>query len=284
MSPRHRNTGTVPTPTQAAILENTRDFSHFRRPPHDERPSPLSIFSTGVNGLQPILGSGTDLRMKDFSAEITPAIGKFLDQTFVPEDSLLLEIRERAHARGLPPIHVGAMDGLHLEILTRIAGATKAVEIGTLAGYSAICICRGMGPKGILYTFDADRKHIEVAKESFEKAGVASQVKTFVGPASQNLPEIVSEGPFDLVFIDADKVGYPDYLHWAAENLKIGGLLIGDNTLAFGMLADETFESSEDEQTARALQRFNREAAQGGRFRATMIPTGEGLTLAVKIK
>jgi caffeoyl-CoA O-methyltransferase len=222
--------------------------------------------------------------MKDFSAEITPAIGQFLDQTFAPEDSLLLEIRERAEARGLPPIHVGAMDGLHLEILTRIAGAKKAVEIGTLAGYSAICICRGMGPKGLLYTFDADRKHIEVAKESFEKAGVASQVKTFVGPASQNLPGIVSDGPFDLVFIDADKVGYPEYLHWAAENLRVGGLLIGDNTLAFGMLADQTFDSAEDEQTARALQRFNREAAQGGRFRATMLPTGEGLTLAVKIK
>lgn len=274
----------MPTPTQVPALENARDFSHFGPIAKDSAHFRLSIFWTGVNELQPILSSGTDLRMKDFSAEITPAIGKFLDQTFTPEDSLLLEIRERAHARGLPPIHVGAMDGLHLEILTRIAGAKKAVEIGTLAGYSAICICRGMGPKGLLYTFDADRKHIEVAKESFEKAGIASQVKTFVGPATQNLPGIVSEGPFDLVFIDADKVGYPDYLHWAAENLRVGGLLIGDNTLAFGMLADDTFESAEDEQTARALQRFNREAAQGGRFRATMLPTGEGLTLAVKVK
>ena len=136
--------------------------------------------------------------MKNFSAEITPAVGNFIDRTFLPEDPVLHEIRERAEKRGLPPIHVGAMDGLHLEILTRIANAKKAVEIGTLAGYSGICICRGMGPRGILYTFDADRKHIEVATESFQKAQVSSQVRTFVGPANQNLPKIVSEGPFDL--------------------------------------------------------------------------------------
>jgi caffeoyl-CoA O-methyltransferase len=222
--------------------------------------------------------------MKNFGAKITPEVGNFLNQTFAPQDAVLTEIRERSKARGLPQIHVGAMDGLHLEVLVRASGAKKAVEIGTLAGYSGVCICRGMGPSGLLYTFDADRKHVEVATESFQKAGVASQVKTFIGPASARLPEIISEGPFDLVFIDADKLGYPAYLQWAGENLRVGGLLIADNTLAWGMLANETFDNKEDELSTRALQRFNREAAQNGRFRATMLPTGEGLTLGVKIK
>lgn len=222
--------------------------------------------------------------MKKFSAEITPQIAEYLETTFRPEDPVLAEIRERSIARGLPQIHVGPMDGLHLEVLTRAIGARKAVEIGTLAGYSGVCIARGLRDGGVLYTFDADRKHVEVATESFQKAGVASRVKAFIGPAIRKLPEIASEGPFDLVFVDADKESYPAYLNWASENLRVGGLLLGDNTLAWGMIADEKFEDPEDERAARALQRFNREAAQGGRFRATMLPTGEGLTVAVKVR
>jgi caffeoyl-CoA O-methyltransferase len=223
--------------------------------------------------------------MKNYSAQITPKIAEYLDQTFSPQDAILEEIVERSKARGLPAIQVGPMDGLHLEILTRISGAKKAVEIGTLGGYSGVCIARGMGPQGILYTFDADRKHTEVAIESFRRAGVAEQVKTFIGPASQNLPKINNDGPFDLVFVDADKTGYPDYLQWAAENLRIGGLLIGDNTLGWGMIADQKFEDAEDEAAIRALQKFNQNAgAQNSRFRATLLPTGEGLTVAVKVK
>jgi caffeoyl-CoA O-methyltransferase len=222
--------------------------------------------------------------MKSYSAQVTPEIGAYLEQTFTPQDLVLKEIVARSKAKGLPQIHVAPMDGLHLEVLTRISGAKKAVEIGTLGGYSGVCISRGMGPEGFLYTFDADRKHTEVATESFRKAGVIERVKTFIGPAIDNLPKINSEGPFDLVFVDADKVGYPAYLQWAAENLRIGGLLIGDNTLGWGMIAHQNFENPEDEPSVRALQTFNKTAAQSGRFKTTLLPTGEGLTVAVKIK
>jgi caffeoyl-CoA O-methyltransferase len=278
-------TGSVPDSIQGEVPGKNPEFQQFERGHHGTDPAGTV---QSVNTCK-CIASGFPLRyvgghMKNFSAEISSEVGQWLEKTFAPQDPVLSEIRERSKASGLPQIHVGPMDGLHLEVLTRISGAKKAVEIGTLAGYSGVCICRGMGPSGLLYTFDADRKHMDVAQESFRRAGVGSQVKGFIGPAIKNLPQIVSEGPFDLIFIDADKVGYPDYLHWAGENLRIGGLLIGDNTLAFGMLADEKFDHSDDEQTARALQRFNREAAQGGRFKATMIPTGEGLTVAVKIK
>src|SRR6185437_1133569 len=168
--------------------------------------------------------------MKKFSAEIEPKVAGFLEKTFKPEDSALTEIRERSVAKGLPQIHVGPMDGLHLEVLTRAIGARKVVEIGTLAGYSGVCILRGLQKDGILYTFDADRKHMDVANESFEKNGFAHQVRTFIGPAIQNLSKISSDGPFDMVFVDADKVGYPGYLKWAADHLRVGGVLIGDNT------------------------------------------------------
>lgn len=222
--------------------------------------------------------------MKKFSAEVGSEVIGFVEKTFHPEDPVLTEIIARSAERGLPQIHVSPMDGLHLEVLARASGARKIVEIGTLAGYSGVCLARALPENGLLYTFDADRKHMDVANESFEKAGVLEKVKTFIGPAIQNLPKINADGPFDLVFVDADKASYPAYLAWAAENLRVGGLLIADNTLAWGMLADEKFENTEDEETVRALQRFNREISQNGRFRATLLPTGEGLTLGVKIR
>lgn len=221
---------------------------------------------------------------KDFSAAPEEKIAEYVLKVFKPEDPLLADVRKRAEAAAIPSIHVGKMDGLHLEVLTRASGALKAVEIGTLAGYSGVCLVRGMGPRGKLYTFEYEARHAEVARETFRKAGVEGQVEILVGEAFKELPKINQHGPFDLVFIDADKISYPKYLKWAAENLRVGGMLIGDNTFAWGMIADEEFDNSEDEAAARALQAFNLEASQSGRFRATIFPTGEGLTVAVKVR
>ena len=169
---------------------------------------------------------------------------------------------------------------------TRAFGARKVVEIGTLGGYSAVCLARGMGPQGKLYTFEFEPKHADVARETFAKAGITGQVELFVGPAIQNLPKIQAQGPFDLVFIDADKVSYPQYLAWAAENLRVGGVVLGDNAFAWGGIntapPGERFDDPQEEASVRALQAFNREAAQNGRFRSTILPTGEGLTVAVQ--
>jgi caffeoyl-CoA O-methyltransferase len=222
--------------------------------------------------------------MKSFSAKSTPELSHYLEKTFHPQDDVQREIRQRSQKRELPNIHVAEMDGLHLEVLTRACGAKKAVEIGTLGGYSGVCIARGLAAGGVLHTFEFEPKHAEVARESFTKAGVIDQVKIYVGPAIENLNKIESEGPFDLVFIDADKVSYPAYLNWAGKNLRLGGLLIGDNTLAWGQITDEQFDSIEEEASVRAIQKFNFEAARGGRFKTTLFPTGEGLTVGVKIK
>lgn len=207
-----------------------------------------------------------------------------MEQVFRPEDAILKEVRERGEKKGLPLIQVGKMDGLHLEVLTRAFGVKKAVEIGTLGGYSAISIARGMGPSGKLYTFELSPLHAQTAHESFERAGVSQQIEVIVGPASENLDKIKEKGPFDLVFLDADKTGYVSYLKWAAENLRIGGAVLADNTFAWGMIADDQFETDEDRLAAVALREFNLAMAQGGRFRSTLLPTGEGLTLGVKIK
>jgi caffeoyl-CoA O-methyltransferase len=185
----------------------------------------------------------------------------------------------RSIREGLPAIAVGRFDGLHLEIVARLVGARKAVEIGTLGGYSGVCLLRGMGDDGVLDTFELDAHHAEVARESFRKAGVADRARIHVGPAREKLHEIDGKGPFDLCFIDADKTGYPAYLEWATRNLRVGGVVLGDNAFGFGGVA-----KPDGDEGVRALRRFNEELARGGRFRATMIPTEEGLALGIKVR
>jgi caffeoyl-CoA O-methyltransferase len=209
-------------------------------------------------------------------------LAEYAERTFQPQDAILVEVLRRAKESGLPEIHVGPMDGLHLEVLTRAAGAVRAVEIGTLGGYSGICIARGLAPGGKLFTLEVDNEHADVAREAFELAGVADRVEVIVGPALDNLPQLADEGPFDLVFIDADKENYPGYLNWAAEHLRLGGLAIGDNTFAWGGIPDA--ETRKNSHSAGALHIFNEHMATGGRFRATILPTGEGLTVGVKIR
>jgi caffeoyl-CoA O-methyltransferase len=208
-----------------------------------------------------------------------PLLSRWAEEVFQPEDGVLREIRERSVREGLPPIAVGRFDGLHLEVLARACGALKSVEIGTLGGYSGVCLLRGMGPHGVLHTFEFSEKHARVARESFVKAGVSARAHIHLGPAVEKLSEIEAEGPFDLVFIDADKTGYPDYLAWAAEHLREGGVLLGDNAFGFG----EIHLPGGDAGRA-ALRKFNHDLAKGGRFRATMLPTAEGLALGVKVR
>src|SRR6266508_5291406 len=109
------------------------------------------------------------------------ALAAWAESVYRPEDGLLREIRERSAAAGLPPVQVGAFDGLHLEVLARTAGARRAVEIGTLGGYSGVCLLRGMGEAGFLDTFEIEPRHAEVARASFERAGVASRVRIHLG-------------------------------------------------------------------------------------------------------
>ena len=212
----------------------------------------------------------------------SPELARWAERTFHPEDDVLREIRSRAIIAGLPAIAVGRMDGLHLEMIARAIAARRAVEIGTLGGYSGVCLLRGM-PDGTLDTFELEPKNAEVARESFHKAGFAERARIHIGPAADKLREIEGDGPFDLVFIDADKTGYPTYLTWAEEHLRPGGVVLLDNAFGWGGVADPAAAKSPE--TARALadcaERLGR---AGGRWRATMIPTEEGLAFGVKVR
>ena len=206
------------------------------------------------------------------------AVRRYLESVLGPEDAVLAEIRERSRAAGLPDIQVARFDGRHLETIVSAIAAKWIVEIGTLGGYSGVCLARRMAPGGRLDTFEYEPRHAEVARESFRKAGVADRVRIHVGAALEKLSGIESDGPFDLVFIDADKIGYPAYLRWSAANLRRGGVVLADNVFraAFGAVEGWSRENVE------ALDAFNRELVSGGDVLATFVPTVEGLAMGVK--
>lgn len=218
-------------------------------------------------------------RPKGFGAT-DPRIAPYVESLLAPEDEVLAEIRERSTREGLPTIAVGPFDGRHLEVLARVAGARRIVEIGTLGGYSGTCLARALPDDGVLHTFELEPRHARVADESFRRAGVRDRVRIHIGPAVEQLAEVESEGPFDLVFIDADKAGYPAYLAWAASHLRVGGTVIADNVFrraAFPLEGDPP-------EASLGIRRFNEELARSGRFRATLLPLEDGFAVGVKVR
>lgn len=210
-----------------------------------------------------------------------PSLSDYVARLYAPEDEVLAEIRARSAAAGLPDIQVAALDALHLEVIARAAAARRAVEIGTLAGYSGVALLRGMGADGQLDTVEMSPKHAEVARETFRRAGLAERVRIHVGAAADVLPKLAPRGPFDLVFIDADKEGYARYTDWAADNLRPGGVVLLDNAFLFGHLPEAP--AGERAAEIRSMQAAHATLARSGKFRATVLPTGEGLAFGVRV-
>jgi caffeoyl-CoA O-methyltransferase len=211
-----------------------------------------------------------------------PDLAAYLTRLYEPEDEVLREIRERSLRAGLPDIQIAALDARHLEVLTRALGARRVVEVGALGGYSGVALLRGMPDDGVLHTIESKPRHAEVARESFGRAGFAGRVRLHVGLAAEVLPRLVPHGPFDLCFIDAEKEGYPDYLRWAADNLRVGGVAMLDNAFLFGHLSEPP--RGERGGAIRAMQETHELLARSGRFRSTVLPTGEGLAVGVKLR
>jgi caffeoyl-CoA O-methyltransferase len=161
----------------------------------------------------------------------------------------------------------------------RASGGTKALEIGTLGGYSGIWIARGLAPGGKLFTLERDPKHAAVAQEHFHRAGVADLVDIRIGDARTSLTGLAAEAPFDFVFIDAEKSAYPDYYSWALDHLRIGGLVAAHNALRGGAV----FETDNQDETVRALRSFNLQVAGDPRVLSSIYPAGDGTLVAVRV-
>lgn len=210
-----------------------------------------------------------------------PNLAAYVNTTYAPEDDVLAEVRARSQAAGLPDIQVAALDARLLEVLTRAAGARRAAEIGTLGGYSGVAILRGMASDGTLDCVEIEPRHAEVARETFRRAGFERRAVVHVGAAADVLPRLAARGPYDLVFIDADKEGYPRYLEWAGANLRKGGVVLLDNSFLFGHLPERP--AGDRASSIRAMQSVHQALAQSGLWRATVIPTGEGLAMGVRL-
>ena len=168
----------------------------------------------------------------------------YLASTLRASDAGLDAAKERSTAAGLPAIDVSEVQGKLLMLLCQIAGARSVLEIGTLGGYSATWLARGVQDGGHVLTLELDPHHGQVARTNLDAAGVSDRVDIVVGPAIDTLPTLVDSphAPFDLVFIDADKPGYPDYLEWALTLSRPGTVIVADNVVRGGRVADDTDE------------------------------------------
>lgn len=203
----------------------------------------------------------------------TPEILRYLDELHAPHDAGLTAAFDAPRREGMPAIQVGVSEGKLIEMFVRLVGGRKVVELGALAGYSAIRLARALPSDGKLWSIEYDPRHAAVARASLEVAGLSERVEVCVGRGAEVLPTLEEHGPFDVVFIDADKESYDVYGRWAAKNLRPGGLLLGDNAFLFGELLDNTDRAS-------AMRRFHEEARRA--FDTVCIPTPDGLLLGVK--
>ncbi len=198
-------------------------------------------------------------------------VDEFVGATIAPDDEVLRHAVERCEAAGLPAIQVSPPQGKLLNLLARSIGARTALEFGTLGGYSSIWIGRALSVGGRLTSLEADPAYAEVARENIAEAGLGEVVEVRVGPALETLPLLEAEGagPFDLVFIDADKVNTPGYFAWALERTRPGGLIIADNVVRGGTLAD----GESEDPTIVAQRRLHEWLAAQDRVSATTIQT-----------
>lgn len=171
-------------------------------------------------------------------------VDEYLVSSLIPTDSVFQQILLNNLAAGLPAHDVAPNQGKFLQLLVEITGARKILEIGTLGAYSSVWMARALPADGKLVTLEADPHHAEVAQKNIQLAGLETIIDLHIGPAAETLAQLGDEAPFDLIFIDADKPNNPVYLEWALKYARPGTLIIGDNVVRDGEVANP--DSSDD--------------------------------------
>jgi predicted O-methyltransferase YrrM len=210
-----------------------------------------------------------------------PAL-EYIRETFAREDALLARVRESLEVRGTT-WQVGADEGRLLQLFMRMNNVKTVVEIGTLAGYSTLWMARALPEGGHIHTIEKDATNAALARKYFKESEVADRISLYEGIASDMLIALAAAGPYDMIFIDADKGGYSAYLDWAESNIRKGGLIVGDNTLLFGAVTEPAPSEGIARGTWEGMKRFNSRLADPARYDGTMVPTEQGMTVAVKL-
>jgi predicted O-methyltransferase YrrM len=199
------------------------------------------------------------------------AVDSYIVETLLPADPVLEAVLANNEAQGLPQIDVSAAQGQFLNLIARMIGARSILEIGTLGAYSTILLARALPEDGRVVTLEFDPHHAAVAKANIARAGLSQRIEIRVGAALDNLPKLAAEGlgPFDLVFIDADKQNNPGYLDWALKLTRPGSVIICDNVVRDGGVLD----AASSDPNVRGIRRFFDKLAAEKRLSATALQT-----------
>lgn len=203
------------------------------------------------------------------SQELWTKVDEYLSDTIVPQDEVMQQALASAEAAGLPPINIEANQGRFLELLARMSGAKRILEVGTLGGYSTLWMARALPKDGRLVTLELEQACADVAQANFARAGVAAQIDLRLGPALDSLRQMIQAGEeaFDFLFLDADKENYPNYLPLLLELSHPGTVLVADNVVRAGQVLD----ASSQEANVLGTRRFNQMLGEDPRLDATAL-------------
>jgi predicted O-methyltransferase YrrM len=211
-----------------------------------------------------------------------PEVTGYFSSLTAPDEGYAAHVLAAMEKDGVRGLAISPMEGRILESFARLSGARKAVEIGSLYGYSAHWLAKGLADGSRLYSLEKDPACVNAAKEAVEISSLSRKVTVMEGPALENLKTLAKLAPFDLCFIDADAENYPAYLRWAAANLRPGGLVLADGAYLKGALCAGDGDQPAAP-AARAMREFFHILFDGDRFvSASVLPTGEGLALGIK--
>lgn len=217
--------------------------------------------------------------MAEDSSLVTAAHFAYVAERTRKDDATLEALKRDAHAAGIPKIWISPEQASFMRILLTLSGARRVLEVGTLAGYSAITMARALPADGEVVSLELDPMHARFAEERIAESDVAGRIRILVGDARETLAQLDGDGSFDVAFLDADKGGYPIYLEHAHRLLRPGALLMVDNAFAFG----ELLASEPRDPEVGAVRAFNDQFAADPRFESVIVPIGDGVWLGRKL-
>lgn len=221
------------------------------------------------------------LAMSNSTALDILALTPYLHRVGLRDHALLADLRAETAAHPLARMQVAAEEGQLLGFLVRLTGARRIIEVGTFTGYSSLCMALALPDDGEILCCDVSDEYTTIARRYWERAGVSNRIRLALAPALDTLGQLLREGQagrVDMMFIDADKEHYPDYVELGLQLLKPGGLLVVDNTLWNGKVADEQYQDAD----TCAIRAFNASLADDARVDFVLLPMVDGITLVRK--
>ena len=220
--------------------------------------------------------------MATSSTALTEELNKYVVENFSAEDDFLRNLVAESLAEGIPPISIAPEQTAFLQVLLRSIGARRVLEVGSLAGYSAIAMARALPADGELIACEIDASFAAFIERKAHEAGLAGVIRVVHGPALLSIATLPREPRLDAVFIDADKINYVRYLDLVLPMLRVGGLIIGDNALAWGHVADA--DPDFEPQNVIAIREFNERMSTHPQLQSALVPLGDGMVIGIKLR